>query len=155
MKWLATEIADGDGNYRVLPLNVSALYASFSNDSSPRAGIVTLCANYWNSGSIYWLRVQSRVFRHQLPHVQGFILPVSLSLWLPVQSHPHAASQLFWHRFSISLLTYSRTFTESRMWRRSCNFLFSFKQTWNELRARLVAGFWVAVGRQSQLFPGG
>jgi hypothetical protein len=140
-------------------LNVSALFASFSNVSSPRAGIITLCARYWNSGSIYWLRVQSRIFRHHLLQVQSFIVSVSLSLslslWLPVQNHPPAALQLFWHYFSISLLTYSRTFTESRMWRRSCNFLFSFKQTWNELRARLVAGVWVALSRPSQLFPGG
>jgi hypothetical protein len=46
MKWLATEITDREGNYRVSPLNVSALYASFSNVSSPRAGIVAPCAHY-------------------------------------------------------------------------------------------------------------
>jgi len=40
MKWLATEIAYRDRNYRVLPLNVSELYASFSNVSSPRTASV-------------------------------------------------------------------------------------------------------------------
>ena len=46
MKWLATDIVDRDGNYQVLPLNVSALYDSFSNVSSPRARILILCAHY-------------------------------------------------------------------------------------------------------------
>jgi hypothetical protein len=93
MKWLATEIADRDGNYRVLPLNVSALYASFSNVSSPRAGIVALRAHYWNSGSIFWLRVQSRIFRHQLLQVGGFIVPVSPSLCLSLIACPKPSTR--------------------------------------------------------------